>query len=329
MKKSMKPIVKKILLIIAVVILLLIAADILKTEMYAHQLPHRYASAEEGRELLLANTDYFDHFTQNDIDYRMNRSGATLDELLQATTDEISGFNIFEKYIMDRSIAGMVRKLRKNGYDLPQLEEIVYINTAMTTEGISASGYTHGNEIYLNSTNILFSIIPAADEYFEHLMWHELFHCLTRNNPQFRADIYSLIHFTVSDHEYEIPPCLQEKVYSNPDVEHHDSYAAFDIDGQETDCFLAWIVTEDYSEGSHGPVTDVALVPVDGTNTYYLREQASNFNEVFGTNNDYVIDPEECMADNFADAMQYGVSGRNGQGYPNPEIIQGIIDILQ
>ena len=88
-------------------------------------------------------------------------------------------------------------------------------------------------------------------------------------------------------------------------------------------------MTEDYSEGSHGPVTDVALVPVDGTNTYYLREQASNFNEVFGTNNDYVIDPEECMADNFADAMQYGVSGRNGQGYPNPEIIQGIIDILQ
>lgn len=34
------------------------------------------------------------------------------------------------------------------------------------------------------------------------------------------------------------------------------------------------------------------------------------------------------MADNFADAMQYGVKGRNGQGYSNPEIIEGIIDIL-
>ena len=34
------------------------------------------------------------------------------------------------------------------------------------------------------------------------------------------------------------------------------------------------------------------------------------------------------MADNFADAMQYGIEGREGQGYPNPEIIQGVIDLL-
>ena len=42
----------------------------------------------------------------------------------------------------------------------------------------------------------------------------------------------------------------------------------------------------------------------------------------------YVIDPEECMADNFKFAMYYGIDGESGQGYPNPEIIQGIIDIL-
>ena len=43
----------------------------------------------------------------------------------------------------------------------------------------------------------------------------------------------------------------------------------------------------------------------------------------------YVIDPEECMADNFADAMQYGTDGGNGQGYPNPEIIQGIMEVVR
>lgn len=61
---------------------------------------------------------------------------------------------------------------------------------------------------------------------------------------------------------------------------------------------------------------------------YYTKEQASNFDEVFGTNTGYTIDPEECMADNFADAMQYGLEGKNGQGYPNPEIILGVIDIV-
>ncbi len=42
-----------------------------------------------------------------------------------------------------------------------------------------------------------------------------------------------------------------------------------------------------------------ALVPVDGSDIYYTPEQAENFDEIFGTNTDYVIDPEECMADNF------------------------------
>ena len=43
----------------------------------------------------------------------------------------------------------------------------------------------------------------------------------------------------------------------------------------------------------------------------------------------YVTDPEECMADNFAYAMLYGMRGNDGNGYPNPEIIQGIIDNLK
>ena len=32
------------------------------------------------------------------------------------------------------------------------------------------------------------------------------------------------------------------------------------------------------------------------------------------------------MADNFKFAMQYGTKGKYWKGYPNPEIIQGVID---
>ena len=299
------------------------------TEINAKKIPHRFASAEEGRELLLSSTEYYDHFTQIDIDIRMKKSGATMDELLKASTDEIRDFNIFEKYLMDRRIAKMARSLKKNHYELPKLEEIIYIKTDMAVE-MGASGYTHGSEIYLNSANIMFSMIPGAGEYFDHLLWHELFHCLTRNNPDFRADMYSLIHFTVEDSDYELPPCVREKFLSNPDVEHHDAHASFIIDGQEKECFVAWIATMDYSEAqsSSESMTATALIPIDGTDVYYTKEQASNFDEVFGTNTGYTIDPEECMADNFADAMQYGLEGKNGQGYPNPEIILGVIDIV-
>ena len=325
-KKKNKGIVKKILLGIVAAIMVFLIMDICITEVYSHKIPHHYASAEEGRELMLSNTEYYAGITQTDIDHRMGRSGATLDELIDATTAEIRDFNIFEKYILDRRIANMVRKLNRNGYKLPKLDEIVYIKTDMAYEGGAFSGYTHGTQIYLNSTNILFSIIPEAGKYFNQTMWHELFHCLTRSNPEFRSEMYSLIGFNVTESDFELPPCVRDLYKSNPDVEHHDSYATFIIDGQPVDCFVVWIYSDGTVESSSNDIS--VLVPIDGTDTYYLPEEASNFYEVFGTNTDYVIDPEECMADNFSYAMYYGIEGENGQGYPNPEIIQGVIDVM-
>ena len=70
------------------------------------------------------------------------------------------------------------------------------------------------------------------------------------------------------------------------------------------------------------------MVPVDGTDTYYTPEQAANFDDVFGTNTSYVVDPEECMADNFSLALTYGMEGEDGNGYNSPEIIEGIFAYL-
>ena len=326
MKKGKKSVVKKVLLIIAGVILLLIIGDICITEIYASKIPHRFASAEEGKELMLSNTEYYENITQIDIDNRLGRSGATLDELLEASTSEVKSFNLFERYLIDRHIANMARTLERNSYELPELEEIQFIKTDMTVEGMSASGYTHGTQIYLNSANVIASVIPETGKFFERTLWHELFHCLTRNNPEFRSKMYSLINFTVTGTDFELPPCVRDLYRSNPDVEHHDSYATFNIDGQNIDCFVVsiWLQEQD---GSYSD--EAVLVPVDGTDTYYLPEQASNFYEVFGNNTDYLLDPEECMADNFKYAMYFGIEGQDGQGYPNPEIIQGIIDQLK
>ena len=332
-KKSKKRIFGRILLVISALIVLWLACDICVTEIYARKISHRFASAEEGKEILLAETDYYAGFTQNDIEYRMHKEGATLDELLAASADEIKNFTLLDKYLVDRRIAKMVRTLKKNGYELPPTDEIVYIKTDMAMEnGVcpGATGYTHGTEIYLCSTSILFSVIPGASEYFDMLMWHELFHCLTRNNPDFRADMYSLINFTVADEDFELPPSVSEKYINNPDVEHHDSYATFNIDGQEIECFTVWIKPNHFADAkTEEDAEDVtALVPIDGTDTYYIMDDKTNYKEVFGANTDYDIDPEECMADNFKYAMYYGIDGKDGQGYANPEIIQGIIDIV-
>ena len=299
-----------------------------------NHIPHRFASAEEGRELMLSNNEnYYDKFSQNDLDFKMKKTGTTMDEYKEYAGRQVQEFSFFEKNYIDSCIKDMEKTLDKNGYVLPEIEEIVFIKTTMEEEP-GASGYTHGTQIYLQGTIITFNtfghILPGFDEYFRHLLWHELFHCLTRNNPDFRADMYSLIHFTVVENDYTLPDSVFEYKITNPDVEHHNSYATFFINGEPVDCFTEYVTTMHYAEAQASFMTcsETALVPIDGTDIYYTPEQASNFDEVFGTNTGYVVDPEECMADNFADAMLYGINGKDNQGYPNPEIIQGIIDRL-
>ena len=181
--------------------------------------------------------------------------------------------------------------------------------------------YIQGKVDLNNKEKVLFT---------EYVFWHEIFHCLTRCNPDFRAEMYKLIHFTVQEKEYSLPPSVFEYHISNPDVEHHNSYATFSINGQNIDCFTDFVTTRHFEQegDSFFGCSTTALVPVDGSDTYYTPEQAENFDEIFGTNTDYVIDPEECMADNFGYTLAYGMDGPKGDGYPNPEIIEGIMDFL-
>ena len=298
-------------------------------------IPHRFASAEEGRELTLSNEEnYYNRFSQNDLDFKMQKTGATMEEYKAFAAEQVQDFSAFEKAFINRPIKNIEKILEKNGYELPELEEIVFIKTTMEEE-LGASGYTHGTQIYLNSTIIstyaLMSFFPETAQLADELICHEIFHCLTRNNPEFRKDMYSIIHFTVTGTEYELPESVFEYHITNPDVEHHDSYATFIIDGQEVDCYTEFVTTKHFEEArsTFFACSDTALVPVDGTDIYYTPDQASNFFEVFGENTGYVVDPEECMADNFAYAIVYGIEGRDKQGYPSPEIIQEIIDYLK
>lgn len=131
--------------------------------------------------------------------------------------------------------------------------------------------------------------------------------------------------------EFPIPPSVFEYHITNPDVEHHDSYATFVIDGRNIDCFTDMVTTKHFEKEGDDFFDSMttALIPIDGTDVYYTPKHAANFDEIFGKNTDYVIDPEECMADNFAYSVVYGMNGKDGNSYPNPEIIEGILSYLQ
>lgn len=165
-------------------------------------------------------------------------------------------------------------------------------------------------------------------------MCHEIFHCLTRNNPQFRKDMYSIINFTVTDKDYEMGPAIHEMYYSNPDVNHHDSYITLTMNGEKKDCFMVFGTSKPFEkEGDRfSEAGKIMFVPVDDTNTFYQLSADGDQDEFFdmiGRNSGYIIDPEEYMADNFGDAIIYGRDSKEGQPYETPEIIDKILDYLK
>ena len=61
------------------------------------------------------------------------------------------------------------------------------------------------------------------------------------------------------------------------------------------------------------------------TGSHYIRFTEA-FWQVFGRNTEYVIDPEEVLADNFSYAVMYG---EEGMDYKSPQMIRAICDYLR
>lgn len=292
-------------------------------------LSWHYADRQEGIDLILGNTDFYDSFSQNDIDYRLQKLNGTLDEMLDYAAAQVLEFSDEEKQGLDQVIQQLIDICIENGYTLPVPDEITLIKTTMHEEG-DAGAYTHGTQIYLGDsiTARLSSDNERAKASLLTLLAHELFHCLTRSNEEFRTAMYSILHFTTQKDDFAIGEGIHAMMITNPDVEHHNSYATFEINGEEKQCVVVFVTTKSFEQpgdmffafGATG------LVPIDDLDQLYFSGDAANFDEVFGLNTGYVIDPEETLADNFAYALVYG---ENGREYPNPEIITAILDYLR
>ena len=295
------------------------------------EIGYRFADAKEAAQLLLSNRDYYDNLTQNDLNFRLQKLDATLEELEAFAAEQTRDYTDAEKARIDQSLALIEKNCAERGYVLPPLEDIVFAKTTMAEE-CDAGAYTHGTQIYIGQS-VFDSILaypddPSIQVKFDVLVAHELFHCLTRNHPDFRAAMYGILGFTVVDEDYVFSPEIREQIISNPDVGHHNSYAAFEINGEMKNCAVVFTTHMPFAKAGDSFFDGMAtgLVPIDDLSTMYSSEDAANFRDVFGNNTDYVIDPEETLADNFADTMIFGLEGKE---YKTPGIIQAIDELLK
>lgn len=283
---------------------------------------YRFADADEAAELLLSNREYFENLSQNDLNYRMQKQGATLLELENFAAQQTRSFTDEEKAVIDAAMQYIEQICASRGYALPLTEDIVFAKTTMHEE-CEAGGYTHGTQIYLGEavTGYGMSEDEEAKRFFLKIIFHELFHSITRNHPEFRRAMYAILGFTVQDEDFPIPDFVRQVMISNPDVEHHNAYAAFDIGGELKNCVVVF-TSEPFEKAgdSFFRGMQTGLLPIDDPDTMYSSGDAANFWEVFGENTSYVIDPEETLADNFSLLILHGLE----YDYETPEIIEAI-----
>lgn len=285
-------------------------------------ISYRFADAEEGIELRMANDSYFDKLTQNDLDYRTGKRGATLEDFKELAKKQGDTFTEEEKKAIEDSIARIESRFKEIGFNYPSNLDIIFVKNKMGDE-FGAAAYTQNNQIYLEGDNLDF--MKGIPKLLDGMIVHELFHVLSRNNPDLRQALYDVFGFTIAD-EPNFTPEIRAILGSNPDVEKFDSYAMFNIEGKPTKAVVVTLLKKPYTDGQNlFDNFSTGIVPYNNPDKYYTIDEVSNFWDVFGENSAYVITTEEAIADNFTSAVIYGMDGRE---YKNPEIIQDILNVL-
>lgn len=287
----------------------------------------KYATIEIGNQLLMQEDDYTRNWSQFDIDSRMQKKNRTKEELLEYATKQTREWTNGEKKTIDSIIINIDNIIQKNNYNLKFSDNIHLIKTTTKEEG-GAMGYTRGNYIVLKDDEIYSTKVD-----FTHLLLHEIFHILSRNNPQFRKELYKIIGFKLME-SIEYTESLKEHRISNPDATQTDSYITLTIDDKEVDCMMIMYSNEDYESGVFFDYVNIGFLSLIGNEDkkieytdnkpiIYEIDQVSGFLEQIGMNTQYIINPEEIMAENFSLAIL------GNTDLPNQEIVEKIKIVLK
>jgi len=276
-------------------------------------LPNRtvmhFTSPSEGKKVLTTKDDFIRHLSPFDRSARMKLDKpVSEDEFLTFVGKNVSAWT--EEEI--QTVQGVVQKIEPCLRDLP-------LSFPTTVQLIKTTGAEEGNTAYTRGTAI---VIPKVElsktqSELEKIICHELFHILSRHNPKLRERLYAMIGFIPCD-EVEFPRELASHRITNPDAPRNDHFIRLSIAGQQ--CLAVPILfsnAEVYDVQRGGEffeylnfqflVMDKSAKPGRLTTVYENGrpkliglQEVSGFFEQVGRNTQYVIHPEEILADNFA-----------------------------
>ena len=278
----------------------------------------KFASVEKANELMTQEDDFTRSWSQFDIDSRMGKRGSTKEELFDFIKKQTREWTDEEKEKILGIIASIEEEIKTQNYKVNFPNEIYFVKTTADEEG-GAGGYTRANYIVLKE-----GMMVGNSAFLKSLVIHELFHILTRNSPEFRKKMYNIIGFKMMN-KIDYPVSINESRITNPDAPQTDSYITLEVNGTPKDCMMVLYSDREYNGGPFFNYLNIGFLSLigegikeieykDGKPVIYSFQEVSGFYEQVGKNTQYIIHPEEILADNFT----YVLLGK--EGLPSPEI---------
>lgn len=288
-----------------------------------------FATVDEGRQILSSRDEFVKRLSPFDRGSRL-KTDASVSE---AQFLEFAGANVLPWTGDERErLTAVLQELgtRLAPLSLPLPAKVLLIKTTGREEGNAA--YTRGDAVVL-PVQMLTGPVPDPVQ----LICHELFHILSRDNPELRDRLYASIGFERCG-EVELPEPWRSRRITNPDAPGNAHCILLEVNGEKQ-----WAVpvlysrTEKYDvqrggEFFHYLEFRFLLVERHGAAARPLRDgrelrlvavdEVSGLAEQIGRNTTYIVHPEEILADNFA------LLALAEQGLPSPEIVAGMRRVL-
>jgi len=236
-------------------------------------------------------------------------------------TNEVSNFTNAEKQLMEDVMARakvLTDKLNPNIW--PSHIDLIKVKTNHYGPDVY---YTREDAIILPE-NVL--VKENASSELLPVMLHEIFHILSRYDLNLREELYGLINFKPHGKEVKLVASLENKVLTNPDGVTRGYAITLDNGKNRPELAIPLLTSAQpyYSKTLPSffaylkfdlylarPLPDGSLlIDADGAaNTTLSPEHQNNYFQHIADNTQYVIHPEEIMADNFMMAVRAYESG--------------------
>lgn len=290
----------------------------------------RFASGEQGIAAITAEDRFTQSLSRFDLQARLGTADEpTLKQWEKLIAAEVQEWDADGRSRMTAAVESVRERLAKLALPLP--DEIYLINTSGKEEGHAA--YCRGKHIVIPDV-----VLTRDPTQIESLLIHELFHVISNQHPELRAELYAIVGFQQCQ-EIAIHPSLKDRRITNPDAPSIDCVIKLQEGGKVVRAApILYSSTKDFDPQKKGGMFahlmfKLMVVVPDGRG-WKAADQGGravvldpkglpDFHEKIGRNTNYIIHPEEILADNFVHLV------RRREKLATPRIVEDLRRVLE